>query len=80
MTNFTLAQAIGSDLITEVRRLNTLLGERDKALKETNTKLSELEKAHETMKTQVRSDQMEKGKCCLLPQYPSAPSLTCLQQ
>lgn len=62
MTNFTLAQAIGSDLITEVRRLNTLLNERDKALKETNTKLSELEKAHETMKTQVRSDEMEKGE------------------
>lgn len=62
MSNFTLAQAIGSDLITEVRRLNTLLNERDKALKETNVKLSELEKAHETMKTQLRSDEIEKGK------------------
>jgi hypothetical protein len=62
MSNFTLAQAIGSDLITEVRRLNTLLNERDKALKETSVKLSELEKAHETVRTQLRSDEMEKGK------------------
>ncbi|KAG1747402.1 coiled-coil protein [Suillus lakei] len=52
---------IGSGLLTEVRRLQSLLGERDKAIQDMKEEKDDLEKTVESLRTALRSQEQSSG-------------------
>ena len=52
---------IGSGLLTEVRRLQSLLGERDKAIQDMKEEKDDLEKSVETLRTALREQEQSAG-------------------
>ena len=54
---------IGSSLLTEVRRLQSLLGERDKAIQDMKEEKDDLEKAIENLRGALRTQEQSAGKC-----------------
>jgi hypothetical protein len=52
---------IGSGLLTEVRRLQSLLGERDKAIQDMKEEKDDLEKSVETLRIAVREQEHSAG-------------------
>lgn len=53
---------IGSGLLTEVRRLQSLLGERDKAIQDMKEEKDDLEKTVESLRTALRSQEQSSDK------------------
>lgn len=60
---------IGSGLLTEVRRLQSLLGERDKAIQDMKEEKDDLEKSVEGLRAALRQQESSAGKSCL--PYPT---------
>ena len=56
------AYEIGNSLLTEVRRLQSLLGERDKAIQEMKEEKDDLEKAVESLRTACRTQEQSADK------------------
>ena len=54
--NVEFAFEIGSGLLTEVRRLQSLLGERDKAIQDMKEEKDDLERIVENLKTTIRQN------------------------
>jgi phage shock protein A len=54
---------IGSGLLTEVRRLQSLLGERDKAIQDMKEEKDDLEKSIESLRTALRQQEQSAGTC-----------------
>lgn len=52
---------IGSGLLTEVRRLQSLLGERDKAIQDMKEEKDDLEKSVESLRTALRQQEQSAG-------------------
>lgn len=52
---------IGSGLLTEVRRLQSLLGERDKAIQDMKEEKDDLEKSVENLRTALRTQEQSSG-------------------
>ena len=52
---------IGSGLLTEVRRLQSLLGERDKAIQDMKEEKDDLEKSVESLRTALRQQEQSTG-------------------
>ena len=52
---------IGSGLLTEVRRLQSLLGERDKAIQDMKEEKDDFEKTIEAMRTNLRQQEQSSG-------------------
>jgi predicted nucleic acid-binding Zn-ribbon protein len=52
---------IGSGLLTEVRRLQSLLGERDKAIQDMKEEKDDLEKTVEAIRTNLRQQEQSSG-------------------
>ena len=52
---------IGSGLLTEVRRLQSLLAERDKAIQDIKEEKDDLEKTVENLKTALRQQEQSAG-------------------
>ena len=52
---------IGSGLLTEVRRLQSLLGERDKAIQDMKEEKDDLEKSVESLRTALRTQEQSSG-------------------
>lgn len=52
---------IGSGLLTEVRRLQSLLGERDKAIQDMKEEKDDLEKSVEALRTALRAQEQSSG-------------------
>jgi len=52
---------IGSGLLTEVRRLQSLLGERDKAIQDMKEEKDDLEKNVEALRTALRAQEQSSG-------------------
>ena len=52
---------IGSGLLTEVRRLQSLLGERDKAIQDTKEEKDDLEKTIESLRSGLRAQEQSSG-------------------
>ena len=55
-SNPEFAFEIGSGLLTEVRRLQSLLGERDKAIQDMKEEKDDLERIVETLRTTIRQN------------------------
>lgn len=53
---------IGSGLLTEVRRLQSLLGERDKAIQDMKEEKDDLEKSVEALRTALRQQEQSAGR------------------
>ena len=53
---------IGSGLLTEVRRLQSLLGERDKAIQDMNEIRDDLQRTVETLQGALKSQEQSTGK------------------
>lgn len=53
---------IGSGLLTEVRRLQSLLGERDKAIQDMKEEKDDLEKSVESLRTALRQQEQSSGE------------------
>lgn len=53
---------IGSGLLTEVRRLQSLLGERDKAIQDAKEEKDDLEKSLEALRTTLRQQEQSAGE------------------
>lgn len=53
---------IGSSLLTEVRRLQSLLGERDKAIQDMKEEKDDLDKAVEGLRTTLRAQEQNTGE------------------
>ena len=58
---------IGSGLLTEVRRLQSLLGERDKAIQDMKEEKDDLEKSIESLRTALRSQEQSSGMHFTIP-------------
>jgi hypothetical protein len=54
---------IGSGLLTEVRRLQSLLAERDKAIQDMKEEKDDLEKSVESLRTALRQQEQSAGAC-----------------
>jgi len=54
---------IGSGLLTEVRRLQSLLGERDKAIQDMKEEKDDLERIVESLRTTIRQNDKMIGRC-----------------
>jgi cell division protein FtsB len=52
---------IGSGLLTEVRRLQSLLGERDKAIQDMKEEKDDLERSVETLRTALKQQEASTG-------------------
>ena len=52
---------IGSGLLTEVRRLQNLLGERDKVIQDMKEEKDDLEKTVESLRTALRAQEQSSG-------------------
>lgn len=52
---------IGSSLLTEVRRLQSLLGERDKAIQDMKEEKDDLEKAVENLRVALKTQEQNAG-------------------
>lgn len=52
---------IGSGLLTEVRRLQSLLGERDKVIQEMKEEKDDLEKSLESLATALKQQEQSAG-------------------
>lgn len=57
---------IGSGLLTEVRRLQSLLAERDKAIQDMKEEKDDLEKSVESLRTALRTQEQSAGTCFLV--------------
>jgi hypothetical protein len=57
---------IGRGLLTEVRRLQSLLGERDKAIQDMKEEKDDLEKSVESLRTALRQQEQSTGMSSLL--------------
>lgn len=57
---------IGSGLLTEVRRLQSLLGERDKAIQDMKEEKDDLEKTIETLRSGLRAQEQSAGELWVL--------------
>jgi len=57
---------IGSGLLTEVRRLQSLLAERDKAIQDMKEEKDDLEKSVETLRTALRQQEQSTGASVLI--------------
>jgi predicted nucleic acid-binding Zn-ribbon protein len=55
---------IGSGLLTEVRRLQSLLAERDKALQDMKEEKDDLEKSVESLRSALKSQEQSTGRYC----------------
>lgn len=67
---------IGSGLLTEVRRLQSLLGERDKAIQDMKEEKDDLEKSIESLRTALRSQEQSSGAISITSALPiSHPEL-----
>ena len=53
---------IGSSLLTEVRRLQSLLGERDKVIQNMKEERDDMVKADEALRTALRQQEQNAGK------------------
>jgi hypothetical protein len=53
---------IGSGLLTEVRRLQSLLGERDKAIQDMKEEKDDLEKSLESLRTTLHQQEQSAGE------------------
>jgi hypothetical protein len=53
---------IGSGLLTEVRRLQSLLGERDKAIQDMKEEKDDLEKSLESLRTTLHQQEQSAGQ------------------
>lgn len=58
---------IGSGLLTEVRRLQSLLGERDKAIQDMKEEKDDLEKSIDSLRTALRSQEQSSGMHFTIP-------------
>lgn len=58
---------IGSGLLTEVRRLQSLLGERDKAIQDMKEEKDDLEKSIDSLRTALRSQEQSSGIHFIIP-------------
>lgn len=58
---------IGSGLLTEVRRLQSLLGERDKAIQDMKEEKDDLEKSIDSLRTALRSQEQSSGIHLAIP-------------
>lgn len=56
---------IGSSLLTEVRRLQSLLGERDKAIQDMKEEKDDLEKAVENLRVALKTQEQNAGMLVL---------------
>lgn len=54
---------IGSGLLTEVRRLQSLLGERDKAIQEMKEEKDDLERVSSMLRSNLQSQEQSTGEC-----------------
>lgn len=54
---------IGSGLLTEVRRLQSLLAERDKAIEDMKEEKDDLDKAIESLRAGVMAQEQSAGMC-----------------
>jgi cell division protein FtsB len=52
---------IGSNLLTEVRRLQSILGERDKAIQEMKEEKDDLERALEGLRSALKAQEQTAG-------------------
>lgn len=59
--NVEFALEIGSGLLTEVRRLQSLLGERDKAIQDMKEEKDDLDKTLESFRTALRQQEQSAG-------------------
>ena len=64
--NSEFAFEIGSGLLTEVRRLQSLLAERDKAIQDMKEEKDDLEKTVDALRTNLRQQEQSSGTSCLL--------------
>ena len=72
---------IGSGLLTEVRRLQSLLGERDKAIQDMKEEKDDLEKSVEALRTALRQQEQSAGmSSCLLYSLFFLVSRLCISQ
>lgn len=62
---------IGSGLLTEVRRLQSLLGERDKAIQDMKEEKDDLERSVETLRTALREQEQSAGVSHPIPNHTS---------
>ena len=53
---------IGSGLLTEVRRLQSLLAERDKAIQDSKEEKDDLDKSVESLRSALRSQEQSAGE------------------
>jgi cell division protein FtsB len=53
---------IGSGLLTEVRRLQSLLAERDKAIQDSKEEKDDLEKSVESLRSALRAQEQSAGE------------------
>jgi prefoldin subunit 5 len=61
---------IGSGLLTEVRRLQSLLAERDKAIQDMKEEKDDLEKSVESLRTALRQQEQSSGA----PAFTNVPN------
>ena len=59
--NTEFAFEIGSGLLTEVRRLQSLLGERDKAIQDMKEEKDDLERSVESLRTALKQQEANAG-------------------
>jgi chromosome segregation ATPase len=65
---------IGSGLLTEVRRLQSLLAERDKAIQDSKEEKDDLETSLESLRTALRSQEQSAGEKI----FPPSSFLICI--
>ena len=61
MEHSEFAFEIGSGLLTEVRRLQSLLGERDKAIQEMKEEKDDLERSNISLRSNLQSQEQNAG-------------------
>lgn len=72
--NSEFAFEIGSGLLTEVRRLQSLLAERDKAIQDMKEEKDDLEKSIESIRGALKLQEQSTGQSCYC--FDSHSSLT----
>lgn len=61
---------IGNNLLAEIRRLQSLLTERDKAIQDMKEERDDLEKTVEALKTTLKQQERNTGTCTHPPLHP----------
>lgn len=67
---------IGNNLLAEIRRLQSLLTERDKAIQDMKEERDDLEKTVEALKATLKQQERSAGKLWSLSPFQKPPSLT----